>query len=87
MNKDNQLEQQLKRLGERIASQPSILDAAMQHVETMEAPSRPASWLGRIVMKSGVGLAAAILIGAFVWLVASPPAGTPAYGIEDSRGG
>ena len=37
MNKDNQLEQQLDRLGERIASQPSILDAVMQRVERVEA--------------------------------------------------
>jgi hypothetical protein len=58
MNKDNQLEQQLDRLGERIASQPSILDAVMQRVETMEAPARPGRRLGRTIMKSGIGLAA-----------------------------
>jgi hypothetical protein len=83
MNKDNQLEQQLDQLGERIASQPSILDAVMQRVETMEAPSRPAHRLGRIVMKSAMALAASVLVGIAVWLgIVGGPAGK-AYGIQD----
>ncbi len=80
MNKD-QLKQQLDRLGERIASQPSIVEAVMRGVETMQAPV-PGRRLGRIVMKTTMAIAASVMIGMMAWL-ALPLAGTPAYGIED----
>ncbi len=34
-------------------------------------------------MRSSIGLAASLLLGAAAWLVLSPMAGTPAYGIQD----
>jgi outer membrane lipoprotein-sorting protein len=84
MNKDNQLEQQLDQLGERIASQPSILDAVMQRVETMEAPSvRSAHRLGRIIMKATMAMAASIAVGVAVWLGISGGTAAKVYGMQD----
>lgn len=40
----------------------------------------------RLLMRSSIGLAASLLIGAIAWLALSPLASTPAYGIEDMPG-
>ena len=37
----------------------------------------------RIIMRSSIGLAASLVIGAIAWLALSPLASTPAYGIDD----
>lgn len=86
MNKNNNLEQELDRLGEQITSQPSIVDAVMQRVEAMPAaPVRPAPRLGRIIVKATMAMAASILVGIAVWLgvVGGPTA--KVYGIQESQ--
>jgi len=66
---DNQIENRLKSLGDLLRSQPSAKTNGMRKIEQMEQvkPLRSVVFIPALV-KSGLGLAACLLIGAFLWI-------------------
>ncbi|MHC4477008.1 MAG: hypothetical protein ACYTEL_15285 [Planctomycetota bacterium] len=73
---DEQIENRLKDLGDLLRSQPSVTENGMRTIEQMKQVKRP-----RIValmpplVKSGIGLAACLVIGVSLWLsIAGPTA-------------
>ena len=66
---DKQIEKRLKVLGDLLRSQPSATTNGMRKIEQMEQvkPLRSVAFIPTLV-KSGLGLAACLLIGAFLWL-------------------
>lgn len=74
--RDQQLEERLGALGARLRSRPSVIEEGMHAIRQMPQ-ARPA---GRVVLlpalaRSGLGLAACLAIGVFLWLLPAGPAG------------
>ncbi len=69
---DKQIEERLKSLGDLLRVQPSVTTEGMKKIEQAE-PSRSAP-LVPALFKSGLGLAACLLIGAFLWFAITWPA-------------
>lgn len=73
---DKQIEKRLKGLGDLLRSQPSVTKNGMRTIEQMEQvkPGWSIAFVPPLV-KSGIGIAACLLIGAFLWFsIAGPTA-------------
>jgi hypothetical protein len=70
MNENNkQIETRLENLGDLLRSKPSVMKRGLNEINQMKSPghSRFVSFMPALY-KSGIGLAACLLIGAFLWL-------------------
>ncbi len=71
---DKQIETRLENLGDLLRSRPSVATDGMKKIEKLEqaGPLRSAA-LVPALFKSGLGLAACLLIGAFLWFAITWP--------------
>jgi hypothetical protein len=71
---DEKLEKRLKDLGDLLRSQPSVTKNGMRTIEQMEQVTqlRSVAFMTPLI-KSGLGLAACLLIGAFLWFLIAGP--------------
>ncbi len=71
---DKQIETRLENLGDLLRSRPSVTTDGMKKIEQLEQgkPSRRATLMPAL-FKSGIGLAACLLIGAFLWFAIAWP--------------
>jgi len=79
------LDQRLESLGDLLRSQPSVMQRAMQAVEEMPTVTRRRSILFMpTVARSGIGLAACLLVGAFLWFCLAGPANITLADVQKS---
>ncbi len=71
---DEKLEKRLKDLGDLLRSQPSVTKNGMRTIEQMEQVTqlRSVAFMTPLI-KSGLGLAACLLIGVFLWFLIAGP--------------
>lgn len=66
---DEQIEKRLNRLGSSLRLQPSVAESSMSKIEqTEQAKPLGSPALMQTLVKSAIGLAACLLVGAFLWL-------------------
>jgi len=71
---DKQMETRLRSLGDLLRSQPSVAKDGIRKIEQLEqARTRKAVTFMPALVKSGLGLAACLLIGAFLWFLIAWP--------------
>ncbi len=87
MKNNKEIENRLDKLGELLRSEPSVIKNGMQKIEHIEQPkkSKSVSFLPALY-KSGIGLAACLLIGAFLWLTTFWPASITLADVQNSIG-
>jgi hypothetical protein len=86
MNENNkQIETRLEKLGGLLRSQPSVVKNGMQKIEHIEQSKleNSGSFI-HVLYKSGIGLAACLLIGIFLWLVIFGSAGVTLADVQKS---
>ena len=85
MKNNKEIETRLEKLGELLRSEPSVIKNGMEKIEHIEQPkkSKSVSFLPALY-KSGIGLAACLLIGVFLWLVIFGSAGVTLADVQKS---
>ncbi|MBN2588609.1 MAG: hypothetical protein JXA96_02010 [Sedimentisphaerales bacterium] len=67
MKNNKEIENKLEKLGNLLRSQPSVIKNGMQKIKHIEQPKQlKSAYFTRVLYKSGIGLAACLMIGVFL---------------------
>ena len=85
MNKyQENLERRLERLGNTLRSQPSVIEKGMQTIEQIQPGQKRRHAVLKPAIKSGLGVAACLALGVFLWFLLAGPTTTTFADVQSS---